>query len=193
MGLAPKQVQIMAETQHWVSVSEVGHLQGASTRDRIAPGQPSRGIQKVPRADESIAGKPHGIPGDLLAWVCSTRNDRGPIKAIFEYLRQQDENTAHGFWNTGAALSLLFADFLPDRPENERDLILAKHLGVQIATAKDAQRVFDEYRGDQDQYLRHGIALAKELSGRGFTWRTREELHELDVSGVSEMRPASAA
>ena len=193
----------MGETVTSQSVSELRHIRVPARREILSPepqhgiehsppdGQPMLGASIPPPAGEEILQVRNGLPSELLARVTSGRNGRPPVTVIIEYLREQDKTTPLGFWNTGAAVYLWFNDILAGKRPEERDSILRKRLGTEFTTAKDAQRVFSEYRPKQDQFLRHGIDVAKVLSGRGYTWRTREELHKLLVGEASQQRPTS--
>jgi len=140
------------------------------------------GEQQTSPEAERILQQPHGYPRDLLAQVFGKRDGKDPVKIILEYIWKQDILTPIGFWNTGAAKSLLVEDFLTKKPKEDRDSLLEVHLE---GGPTPEQRVFAEYRADQNQFYRHGIELAMQLSGRGYTWRQREELHMQSISGAS--------
>lgn len=185
------------------SSMELRHIQVPETLGNLSPEsqheivsslpevQPIQGASTPPPVGEEIPQGRNGLPGELLARIYSGRNGRAPVTVIIDYLQEQDQTTPVGFWNAGAAVYLWFNDFLAGKKPEERDSILRKRLGTEFTTAKEAQQVFCEYRGDLDQYLRHGIDEAKVLYGRNYTWRTREDLHQLLVGGASQKRPTS--
>jgi hypothetical protein len=125
-------------------------------------------------------------PTELLAQLYGARNGSDPVKVILEFVRQQDHGSLDGFWNSGAAVSLLVVDFLSRRRRKEIDAILKAHLGPALfSDARDAERVFRTYRGNRDQYERHGIAGAKKYGKRGSTRPGREQRFKMDTAGLS--------